>query len=94
MARALECVRDHGGEVPAGAGTTRVDSSGERDGSAGAWRKSFLGAVTGRTVAERGPASLAAELFAARQGVAWIRTHDVRSLRDALRVQEELEPRR
>lgn len=44
MARALECVRDHGGEVPAGAGTTRVDTSGERDGSAGAWRKSFLGA--------------------------------------------------
>ena len=57
-------------------------------------RKSFLGAVTGRPVGERGPASLAAELFAARQGVAWIRTHDVRSLRDALRVQEELEPRR
>ncbi|MEY4829117.1 MAG: hypothetical protein RLZZ562_913, partial [Planctomycetota bacterium] len=41
-----------------------------------------------------GPASLAAELYAARHGVAWIRTHDVRSLKDALRVQEELEPRR
>jgi dihydropteroate synthase type 2 len=57
-------------------------------------RKSFLGAVTGRPVNERGPASLAAELYAARHGVAWIRTHDVRSLKDALRVQEELEPRR
>jgi alkyldihydroxyacetonephosphate synthase len=44
MARTLECVRDHGGEVPDGAGATRVDTSGERDGSAGAWRKSFLGA--------------------------------------------------
>jgi dihydropteroate synthase len=54
-------------------------------------RKSFLGAVTGRPVNERGPASLAAELYAARHGVAWIRTHDVRSLKDALRVQEELE---
>jgi dihydropteroate synthase type 2 len=42
-------------------------------------------------VNERGPASLAAELYAARHGVAWIRTHDVRSLKDALRVQEELE---
>lgn len=44
MARALECCRDHGGEVPAGAGTTRTDSEGERAGSAGAWRKSFLDA--------------------------------------------------
>lgn len=44
MARALECCRDHGGEVPAGAGATRTDSEGEREGSAGAWRKSFLDA--------------------------------------------------
>ncbi len=49
-------------------------------------RKSFLGALTGRDVAERGAATLAAELFAARQGVDWIRTHDVRALRDALAV--------
>lgn len=44
MARALESVRDHGGEIPAGAGVTRVEGSGARDGSAGAWRKSFLAA--------------------------------------------------
>jgi len=44
MARALECCRDHGGEVPAGAGQTRDDASGARAGSAGAWRQSFLGA--------------------------------------------------
>ena len=44
MARALECCRDHGGEVPAGAGVTREDGSGERGGSAGAWRQAFLGA--------------------------------------------------
>lgn len=49
-------------------------------------RKSFLGALTGRAVAERGAASLAAELFAAAQGVDYIRTHDVAALRDALAV--------
>jgi len=49
-------------------------------------RKSFLGEVTGRGPRERGAATLAAELFAAQQGVDWIRTHDVRALRDALVV--------
>jgi dihydropteroate synthase type 2 len=49
-------------------------------------RKSFLGAITGRPVGERGPATLAAELWAVAQGVDWIRTHDVRALRDALAV--------
>jgi dihydropteroate synthase len=49
-------------------------------------RKSFLGAITGRDVHERGAASLAAELFCAWQGADYIRTHDVRSLRDALKV--------
>ncbi len=44
MARALECCRDHGGNVPEGAGRTRADSGGARDGAAGAWRQSFLGA--------------------------------------------------
>ena len=53
-------------------------------------RKSFLGALTGRAVAERGAASLAAELWAADHGADWIRTHDVRALRDALRVREAL----
>jgi alkyldihydroxyacetonephosphate synthase len=44
MARALECCRDHGGSVPEGAGHTRRDDGGGRDGAAGAWRQSFLGA--------------------------------------------------
>ncbi len=52
----------------------------------GVSRKGFLGALTGRDVHERGAATLAAELWAARQGVDWIRTHDVRALADALRV--------
>lgn len=44
MARALQCCRDHGGLVPDGAGVTRVDEQAGREGSAGAWRQSFLGA--------------------------------------------------
>jgi dihydropteroate synthase type 2 len=61
-------------------------------------RKSFLGALcsdseTGseRPIAERLPATLAAELFAARQGVDFLRTHDVQSLDDALRTSLALE---
>jgi alkyldihydroxyacetonephosphate synthase len=42
MARALELCRDHGGQVPAGAGGTRDDESGAREGAVGAWRKAFL----------------------------------------------------
>ena len=44
MARAIECVRDHAGVVPPGAGATREQVAGDRSGSAGAWRQSFLGA--------------------------------------------------
>jgi alkyldihydroxyacetonephosphate synthase len=44
MTRALECARDHGGHVPPDAGRTRTDDAGARDGAAGAWRQSFLGA--------------------------------------------------
>jgi dihydropteroate synthase type 2 len=61
-------------------------------------RKSFLGSICSndaasgpRAVEDRLPATLAAELFAARQGVDFIRTHDVRGLRDALRVSLALE---
>jgi dihydropteroate synthase type 2 len=53
-------------------------------------RKSFLGALTGRGPRERGPATLAAELWAAARGADWIRTHDARALRDALRTAEAL----
>jgi dihydropteroate synthase type 2 len=49
-------------------------------------RKSFLGALTQRAVSERLAATLAAELYAARHGADYIRTHDVRALDDALRV--------
>jgi alkyldihydroxyacetonephosphate synthase len=44
MARALECIGDHGGTYAADAGKTRSDSAGAREGSAGAWRQSFVGA--------------------------------------------------
>lgn len=50
-------------------------------------RKSFLAAITGREApAERGAATLAAELFAAAHGADYIRTHDPAALRDALAV--------
>src|SRR5690349_9578241 len=44
MARALECVADHGARIPPDAGRTRAAESGAREGAAGAWRQSFLGA--------------------------------------------------
>ena len=49
-------------------------------------RKSFLRDLTGRDVASRGAATLAAELYAAEQGADYVRTHDPGALRDALRV--------
>jgi len=54
-------------------------------------RKSFLGAITGRSnPSERGAASLAAELYAAANGADYIRTHDPAALRDGLAVVEAL----
>lgn len=53
-------------------------------------RKSFLGALTGREVSERGAATLAAELHAYRAGVDFIRTHDVAALIDGLAVLDAL----
>lgn len=55
-------------------------------------RKSFLRALTGSDLAAIGPATLAAELYAASQGVDYIRTHDVAALRDALTVLNALQP--
>lgn len=49
-------------------------------------RKSFLRALTGTDIPEIGPATLAAELYAALAGVDYIRTHDVKALHDALTV--------
>ena len=49
-------------------------------------RKSFLRTLTGRGIADSRPATLAAELHAAWQGVDYIRTHDVSALSDALTI--------
>lgn len=54
-------------------------------------RKSFLGSVTGQPVAGRAAATLAAELWAVAQGIDCVRTHDVRALRDALRVRAAID---
>jgi dihydropteroate synthase len=55
-------------------------------------RKSVLATITGRQdPAQRGAATLAAELFAAAQGADYIRTHDPAALRDALAVTAALE---
>lgn len=56
-------------------------------------RKSFLRAITGRGVADIGPATLAAEMFAARAGVGYIRTHAPGALRDALAIDAVLQPK-
>jgi dihydropteroate synthase type 2 len=55
-------------------------------------RKSFLAAITGRAAPdERGPATLAAELYAAAHGADLIRTHDPTALSDALTVTAALD---
>jgi dihydropteroate synthase len=56
-------------------------------------RKSFVGALGGAPPHERLPGTLAAELFAAAQGVDYLRTHDVAALAQALRVARALEQR-
>jgi len=53
-------------------------------------RKSFL-RPAGRSASEAGAATLAAELFAAGQGVDYIRTHDPAALDDGLRVLRSLD---
>jgi dihydropteroate synthase type 2 len=53
-------------------------------------RKSFLGVVAGTGKEQRAATTLAAELWAARAGVAWIRTHDVQALRAAWAVERAI----
>jgi dihydropteroate synthase type 2 len=58
-------------------------------------RKSFIGAVLAasespRPVEERSAGTLATELWAVQHGVEYIRTHDVRALRDAVRLWQAL----
>jgi len=54
-------------------------------------RKSFLRKLTGSPVEAVGAATLAAELYAARLGVDWLRTHDARALRDGLVIEAALD---
>ncbi len=57
----------------------------------GVSRKSFVGAITGRTAtADRLAGSLAATAAAVLNGAALIRTHDVRDTVDAVRVAERI----
>ncbi|WP_407944070.1 dihydropteroate synthase [Marinobacter mangrovi] len=49
-------------------------------------RKTMLGQITGRDVADRLPASLAVATIAAMKGAAIIRVHDVRETVDAVKV--------
>jgi dihydropteroate synthase len=53
---------------------------------AGVSRKSMLGQATGRPVADRLAASVAAALVAVQRGAAIVRVHDVAATRDALAV--------
>ena len=53
---------------------------------AGMSRKSMLGAVSGRAVDERMPASVAAALIAVQRGAGIVRVHDVAATVDALKV--------
>ena len=57
----------------------------------GVSRKSMLGGITGRSAAERMPASIAAALLAAQKGAKILRVHDVAATRDALAVMAALQ---
>ena len=55
----------------------------------GVSRKSFLGTATSESVpARRSGATLAAELHLAECGASIIRTHDVKQLKDALKIKK------
>jgi dihydropteroate synthase len=54
-------------------------------------RKSFLGRLLGDLGRDRAAASLAADLFAARNGAFMLRVHDVGPHRDALAIETALE---
>jgi dihydropteroate synthase len=54
-------------------------------------RKSMVGTLSGRPVAERMPASIAAALLAVQRGARIVRVHDVAATRDALAMWQALE---
>ena len=56
-------------------------------------RKSFLRTLTGRPPQDSGPATLAAELYAALQGADHIRTHNPAAIADVLKVWDSLNVR-
>ena len=56
-------------------------------------RKSFIRRLAGVDAAASGPATLAAELFAATAGADFLRTHDVSALKQALDVWQALKNR-
>jgi dihydropteroate synthase len=56
----------------------------------GVSRKSTLGELTGRTVNERVPASVAAAVIAAMNGAAIVRAHDVKETVDALKIAQSV----
>jgi dihydropteroate synthase len=56
----------------------------------GTSRKSFIGALTGAEVGDRLSGSIASGLLAWQQGAGILRVHDVRAMRDALRVAEAI----
>jgi dihydropteroate synthase len=56
----------------------------------GGSRKSMLGSITGRSVQDRMPASIALALLAAQNGAAALRVHDVAPTVDALKVWQAL----
>jgi dihydropteroate synthase len=49
-------------------------------------RKTMLGALTGKPVADRLAASVTAHLLAAQRGARILRVHDVAATRDALTI--------
>jgi dihydropteroate synthase len=55
-------------------------------------RKSMLGGLTGRSVGDRLPGSLAAALVAVQRGAAVLRVHDVAATRDVLAVLAAVAP--
>jgi dihydropteroate synthase len=54
-------------------------------------RKSFIGALVGQAPGQRLAGTLATELWALSQGVAYVRTHDVRALADAWKLWRAIE---
>ncbi len=58
---------------------------------AGLSRKSMFGLITGRSVGDRMPASIAAAMLAVQRGAAIVRVHDTAATRDALSVLRAIE---